>query len=46
VLAAFEVSDAEREPFRSFLDGLGYPWVEETGNVAFGLFLSGAPGAH
>jgi threonine dehydratase len=42
VLAAFEVPDAEGEPFRSFLDGLGYPWVEETGNVAFDLFLSGA----
>jgi threonine dehydratase len=45
VLAAFEVPEPDRDAFRSFLDGLGYPWVEETGNVAFDLFLASAPNA-
>ncbi len=45
VLAAFEVPEEDQEAFRSFLDGLGYPWVEETGNVAFDLFLSASPRA-
>jgi threonine dehydratase len=40
VLAAFEVPEDDRTAFQSFLDGLGYSWVEETGNVAFDLFLS------
>ena len=42
VLAAFEVPEPDQDAFRSFLDGLGYPWVEETGNVAFDLFLASA----
>ena len=45
VLAAFEVPEPDRAAFQSFLDGLGYPWVEETGNVAFDLFLASAPNA-
>src|SRR5262245_56837237 len=40
VLAAFEVPEGDGPAFLSFLDGLGYPWVEETGNVAFDLFLA------
>jgi threonine dehydratase len=43
VLAAFEVPEADRAAFQSFLDALGYPWVEETGNLAFDLFLSSVP---
>jgi threonine dehydratase len=39
VLAAFEVPPADARAFESFLDALGYAWVEETGNPAFGLFL-------
>ena len=45
VLAAFEVPEDDRSAFQSFLDGLGYSWVEETGNVAFDLFLSASPAA-
>jgi threonine dehydratase len=40
VLAAFEVPETDRAAFQSFLDALGYTWVEETGNLAFDLFLS------
>ncbi len=39
VLAAFEVPDADLDAFHAFLDGLGYPYLPETGNQAFGLFL-------
>ena len=40
VLAAFEVPPAEGPAFESFLDALGYAWVDESANPAFGLFLS------
>lgn len=40
VLAAFEVPAADGAAFHEFLDRIGYPWVEETGNAAFDLFLS------
>jgi threonine dehydratase len=43
VLAAFEVPPADDGALQAFLSGLGYAWVEETSNVAFDLFLSGAP---
>jgi threonine dehydratase len=43
VLAAFEVPAADEQALQAFLRGLGYAWVEETANVAFDLFLSGAP---
>jgi threonine dehydratase len=39
VLAAFEVPDADLGAFHAFLDGLGYPYLPETNNEAFGLFL-------
>ena len=39
VLAAFEVPDADLDAFHAFLDGLGYPYLPETGNQAYGLFL-------
>ena len=42
VLAAFEVPPGDEPALQAFLVGLGYTWVEETANVAFGLFLSGA----
>jgi threonine dehydratase len=42
VLAAFEVPPGDEPALQAFLLGLGYTWVEETANVAFELFLSGA----
>jgi threonine dehydratase len=39
VLAGLEVSHSESEAFERFLEDLGYPWVEESGNPAAGLFL-------
>ena len=39
VLAAFEVPDADLAEFHVFLDGLGYPYLPETDNQAYGLFL-------
>jgi threonine dehydratase len=42
VLAAFEVPPGNEPALQAFLVGLGYTWVEETANVAFELFLSGA----
>jgi threonine dehydratase len=39
VLAAFEVPDADLAEFHAFLEGLGYPYLLETDNQAYGLFL-------
>jgi threonine dehydratase len=39
VLAAFEVPDDEVGRFHEFLERLGYPYLIETGNVAFNRFL-------
>ncbi len=39
VLAGLEISPAENAEFERFLEDLGYPWVEESGNPAAGLFL-------
>ncbi len=39
VLAGLEVPEAESEELDRLLEDLGYPWVEETGNPATGLFL-------
>lgn len=40
VLAGFEVPRAERADFCAFLDALGYPYVMESENLAYRLFLS------
>jgi threonine dehydratase len=40
VLVGLEVPKREMTEFRRFLDALGYPWVEETGNPAYRLFLA------
>jgi len=40
VLAGIQVPDVELDEFQSFLDGLGYFWVEESDNPAYRLFLS------
>ena len=39
VLVGMEVPANEMDEFRRFLDALGYPWVEETSNAAYRLFL-------
>ena len=39
VLAGLEVSSSDHGDFELFLEELGYPWIEESGNPAAGLFL-------
>ncbi len=39
VLAGLQVPPADREAFAAALDGLGYPYTDETGNPAYRLFL-------
>jgi threonine dehydratase len=39
VLASFEVPDEELGAFHAFLEGLGYPYLLETDNQAYRLFL-------
>jgi threonine dehydratase len=40
VLVGMEVPPAEQARFRAFLAEVGYPWVDETRNPAYRLFLS------
>ena len=40
VLAGFEVPAAEEAAFQAFLRALGYPFVPEVDNPAYGLFLA------
>lgn len=39
VLAGIQVAPAERADFFASLDKLGYPWWDETDNIAYRLFL-------
>ena len=39
VLVGMQVPPGEMRAFRTFLDTLGYPWVDETTNPAYRLFL-------
>ena len=39
VLTGFEITDDEAGAFKTFLDKLGYPYVEETSNTAYDFFL-------
>lgn len=39
VLVGVQVPDSDRDAFQTFLDELGYPWVDETDNPAYRLFL-------
>jgi threonine dehydratase len=39
VLVGMQVPPGEKRAFRRFLDRLGYPWVDETRNPAYRLFL-------
>jgi threonine dehydratase len=39
ILVGMQVPAKDHKKFDSFLKNLGYPWVEETGNPAYQLFL-------
>ncbi|HSW17121.1 MAG TPA: threonine ammonia-lyase, biosynthetic, partial [Ramlibacter sp.] len=39
ILVGLQVPKAENKAFDAFLDALGYPWVEETANPVYRLFL-------
>ena len=39
VLVGMQVPRQSRHEFRRLLDALGYPWVDETANPAYRLFL-------
>ncbi len=39
VLVGFQVPPEDKKAFRRFLANLGYPWVDETDNPAYPLFL-------
>ena len=39
ILVGLQVPPADHRAFEQYLDTLGYPWVEETGNPAYRLFL-------
>jgi threonine dehydratase len=39
ILVGIQVPDGEESIFREFIDGLGYPCVDETENRAYKLFL-------
>ncbi|WP_297496935.1 threonine ammonia-lyase, biosynthetic [Ferrovum sp.] len=41
VLVGLQVPPSDQEDFRNFLNILGYPWVDETRNSAYQLFLGG-----
>jgi len=45
VLVGMQVPPAEAPDFRRFLDRLGYDYVDETGNLAYRMFLGGAGAA-
>jgi threonine dehydratase len=40
VLAGLQVPREEYKQLEKYLDSLGYPWIEETDNKAYQLFLS------
>ncbi len=39
VLVGLQVPPKDKKAFRKFLDQLGYPWVDESNNPAYSLFL-------
>jgi threonine dehydratase len=40
ILVGLQVPAGDKRALREFLDGLGYPYVDETDNPVYGLFLS------
>ena len=45
IVVGVQVPPAEMEEWQSFLDGLGYQYVDETENPAYRLFLGEVAGA-
>ena len=43
ILVGLQVPKADNKAFKAFLDTLGYPHVEETGNPVYRLFLQSCP---
>ena len=43
VLTGIQVPSRDRPRFLACLDALGYPYVDETANAAYSLFLDGSP---
>jgi threonine dehydratase len=43
VLMGIQVAESERAEFRAFLDAFGYPFWEESANLAYRLFAGPAP---
>lgn len=41
ILVGIQVPPKDSQQFQAFLETLGYPWVEETSNPAYRLFLQG-----
>jgi threonine dehydratase len=39
VLVGFEIPPGDEPAFQAYLDGLHYPYVNETGNPAYRMFL-------
>ncbi|MNT88977.1 L-threonine dehydratase biosynthetic IlvA [compost metagenome] len=39
ILVGMQVPKGDSKAFEKFLNNLGYPWVEETNNPAYQLFL-------
>ena len=39
VLTGMQVEDGEMKKFQAFLENLGYPFKDESGNPAYRLFL-------
>ena len=42
ILVGMQVPKEDSKAFEKFLNNLGYPWVEETQNPAYRLFLQAA----
>jgi threonine dehydratase len=45
IVVGVQVPDAEQAAWQSFLDGLGYQYVDESANPAYQLFLGAVPPA-
>jgi threonine dehydratase len=39
VLVGMQVPASDKKKFEAFLEALGYPYIDETGNPAYRLFL-------
>ena len=39
ILVGIQVPRADKKEFKAFLEGLAYPWADETDNPVYRLFL-------